>query len=148
MAQYPTVTVADSYFGDHWNASIWFKKDTDDKNKALIHATRLVDALNYKGVKNDSAQTLEFPRGSDTTVPDDIIHATCEVALALVDGRNLETEHFNMSRTSANVAGVHVRHDPEILNVAFLHNIPSMVAWSLLMPYLRDRRVFRFDRVD
>jgi hypothetical protein len=96
----------------------------------------------------NAQQALEFPRGNDTEVPEDIRRACYEIAYSLLDGadpqaalENLQaTIHgFGETRTSYERAQVPQEH---IVNM-----IPSAVAYNLLKPYLRDERCVRTQRV-
>jgi len=44
-----------------------------------------METRRYSGSKTDELQTLEFPRNGDTTVPQRVISAQCEVCI-LIDG--------------------------------------------------------------
>ena len=56
-------------------AGVWEDATDEEKKAALIEATRIMERLNWAGSKADEDQDLQFPRGDDTTVPDDIQHA-------------------------------------------------------------------------
>ncbi len=94
------------------------------------------------------AQTTEFPRGSDTEVPEAIRRATYEIAHALLDGRDPEQEMEAMgikSHRYANVATEYRRDNVPIEHL--MHGVVSYHAWSLLRPFLRDDEVVRLNRV-
>ena len=83
-------------------------------------------------------QLLEFPRNGKNQVPQDIIAACCECALAFLDGVDPEIEMQNLNRTSQGFASARETYDPSVINMAFRHGIPSLVAWVFLLPYLQD----------
>lgn len=113
---YGTLTGANTYFEQRLHSDSWNNSAATDRPKALQEATRLIDNLNYKGVKHalwsimysqvspydiligtdapsrdekitaDATQALEFPRGQDTVVPTPIEWACYETALALLEG--------------------------------------------------------------
>jgi hypothetical protein len=82
---YITMAEAVAYFGGRLRTEPWDFAETADREKALIHATRLLEALPWAGEKSDADQALAFPRGEDDTVPQPIKDAQAELALALLD---------------------------------------------------------------
>lgn len=93
---YVTVAEADTYFDERLHPSIatWTGEDTDDKERALITATRRLDQEDWQGVRVDTAQALDWPRYWATdedgeeyesdTIPQPVKDATCELALRLL----------------------------------------------------------------
>jgi len=87
---YIGTTDADTYFADRLNSDLW---TGDDKDKALIQATQIIDNSNYLGSKISTTQALKFPRydlyddgialASDET-PQRVLDATCELAIYLL----------------------------------------------------------------
>lgn len=86
---YRTLTDADEFFGSQINAEDWTDAEPLDKEKVLLAATRAIDLLKFKGVKNpvftaqqnstetltaeqiaieDAKQKLQFPRDGQATV--------------------------------------------------------------------------------
>lgn len=99
---YIDVTDADTYFDDAIHASAWEDSTSDIKAKALVTATRMMDRQDWNGTKYQDAptQVLDWPRSglfdsegnalSETVVPQEILDATCELALALVQNSGLQ----------------------------------------------------------
>jgi hypothetical protein len=52
MAYYGTLSEANAYFDNRLHSESWSDSAPADRPKALTEATRLIDSLNYKGVKN------------------------------------------------------------------------------------------------
>ena len=52
MAYYGTVAAADTYFNNRLHSEGWSASAVLDRPKALTEAARIVDSLNYKGVKH------------------------------------------------------------------------------------------------
>jgi hypothetical protein len=100
---YVTVAEADAYFENRLDVAAWNSADDENKSKALITATGLLDELSWTGVVEDSSQSLAFPRvGSyfdpkigysvsfdEGTVPDRIVKATYELAYHLLNNDGL-----------------------------------------------------------
>jgi hypothetical protein len=159
---YADIPTAQAYFDGRLNTQAWDMATPEDQGKSLIQATRAIDRLNFTGLRSydnnqrlaginedgtlfgsiillpEGGQPLEFPRNGDTTVPSDVIAACCECALALLDGVDTELEMQNANRTHQGFASVRETYDPRVVNMAFRHGIPSMIAWNLLLPYLQD----------
>jgi len=168
MTYYGTINGASDYFAGRLFSPVWTESEVADRPLALQAATRLIDALNFKGYRaavytlllaNSSAtnaqvreaeasQGLEFPRDTDTEVPTDIERACYEIAYSLLDGRDPDLELESLAVTSqryASVATVYNRDMQPIEHV--VHRIPSAAAWQLLKPFLRDCNEIKLSRV-
>ncbi|NJL71454.1 MAG: hypothetical protein HC888_07460 [Candidatus Competibacteraceae bacterium] len=110
-------------------------------------ATRRIDRLRFAGCRADSEQENEFPRGSDTVVPDDIKIACCEIAYALLDGQNPEVDINDLAVSSQGFHGVRNAFEREYHLAHIANGIPSAFAWSYLRPYLRDVSEVKISRV-
>jgi hypothetical protein len=99
---YVTLAEADAYFLRRLRSDAWDAASRRDKQKALISATRDLDALRYREEKDEIAfddgqptkpvQPLAFPRtytldgNGAAYVPQEVKDAQCEQALALLAG--------------------------------------------------------------
>lgn len=93
---YASVVDGDAYHDGHLYATAWTAATTENKEKALVFATRLLDAeFRFKGVKASTTQALQWPRaecrdpdGADDlasdAVPSAVVQATCEMARELL----------------------------------------------------------------
>lgn len=144
---YGSLLDAESYFGTRLNADAWLNADQVDQNKALLTATRLIERLNFNGTKTDPAQVLEFPRGGDQTVPQDILIACYEIALALLDGVDPDMEIDILDATSFGIGSARLTRDPNRVVDSIVSGIPSKIAWNYLRPYLRDSRSVRLSKI-
>lgn len=147
MAKYVEVAEAIIYFSERLNTQAWDNAESGDQVKALATATRYIDRLNFAGEKTDPDQENQFPRGGDTEVPEDIKAATCEIALALLDGVDIEVERNNLDMVSQGFGNVRSTYERNTKPAHILAGIPSIVAWNLLLPYLPDSRLVRVTRV-
>jgi hypothetical protein len=160
-ASYVSVEYAEDYFEFRLNSSAWDDASADDRCKALVSATRCIDRLNFAGLRTSDynrllpiefripiprdldpsslpAQNLEFPRNGATTIAQDIMDATCEIALALLDGIDPELEMQGLGTLSQRFSSAGTSFDPAQARMAFRHGIPSFRGWNLLFPYLAD----------
>jgi hypothetical protein len=140
MTPYADVAAGDEYFASRVGSDAWDDSEDSDKIKALGHATRIIDALNILGQKAEADQDNQFPRYGQTDVPVEIINATCEIALALLDGINPELELENLSHTQTGYANVKSTFNRDQLPEHTLAGVPSVTAWRLLKPWLPDNR--------
>lgn len=129
---------AQLYFDGRVGSECWDSSDSTERLKALKHATRIIDRLNFVGCKADANQELQFPRNGDTVVPQAIKHAVCEIALALLDGVNPELEFENINMVSQGYGAVRSTFDRSVKPAHILAGVPSFTAWTYLKPYLRD----------
>lgn len=165
---YGTVQEATEYFDGQLHKRAWYQAKVSDRPKALATATMLIDTLNFKGRKRtvcellesnphatdaeiraaESAQILEFPRGTDTEVPIDIRIACYEIAHSLLDGKDPELELENLGVSSQGYESVRTTFNRAQLPIEHLINsIPSAIAWRKLRPFLRDGDALKLSRV-
>jgi hypothetical protein len=104
---YADVVDGDAYHDGHLYAAAWTGATNDDKEKALVFATRLIDSqFQFNGWKAHDEQALQWPRercqdpdkglpitvlllasGSyveSNVVPKNVVDATCEMARELL----------------------------------------------------------------
>jgi hypothetical protein len=112
---------ADAYFGERLFIRPWENALDTEKDKALIMATSLISRLSI----------ISF-----TVTPQDLKNAVCELALALLDGRNPEMEFENLSLLTSQYSSVRSTYDRSIPQEHIQAGIPSYLAWKLIRPYL------------
>jgi hypothetical protein len=97
---YANAADGDAYHDGHLYASAWTAATNANKEKALVMATRLIDAeFQFDGAKKKETQALQWPRTechdpdadgwaggtvADTVVPKPVSDATCELARELI----------------------------------------------------------------
>jgi hypothetical protein len=59
---YATVAEADSYFEDRLDAAAWSLASEEQREKALVTATTVIDTMRWLGYVTDDEQRLAFPR--------------------------------------------------------------------------------------
>lgn len=102
---YVSLEEADSYLAERMGGGDWPNFDETDRISALVTASRLLGALNWKGVVENAGQTLKFPRrglyrNRDTRqleefppgIPTVIKEATIELALHLIRNPNVQDQ--------------------------------------------------------
>ena len=162
---YADVADADAYFEGHLYASAWTAATEENKTKALVFATRLIDAqMQFNGTRASDAQALQWPRrecpdpdaaGSVTTliwwrldsnvasdvVPAGVVNATCEMAreLLILDRTAAPTgEGIQSERTSqynSTSAGASSSSSSKTYSKADTRPILSHVAQSMLVKF-------------
>ena len=169
---YGTLSEANEYFDSRLHEEAWYDSAASDRPKALLKATQLIDALNFKGYKAtvfdimydenwtlldpdesdireaEAEQDLEFPRGEDTVVPPQIMLACWEIAHALLDDvdPDLEVENLGVvSQGYASVRTTYARAQAQVEHI--MHGIPSATAWRYIKPFLRDADSIKLSRV-
>jgi hypothetical protein len=97
---YASAADGDAFHEGHLYASAWTAATSPDKEKALVMATRLIDAeYQFDGVRANDGQALQWPREdcrdpdadsrdggavADNAVPKGVVEATCEMARELL----------------------------------------------------------------
>lgn len=147
MADYATLSEANAYFATRLHSGLWTETPPADRNAALADATRRIDRLNFAGEKAVDTQELQFPRGTDSSVPGDIKIACYEIAFALLDGVDPERETQDLGVVSQGYSSVRTTYDRSLVQEHFANGIPSIMAWRYLTPFLRDNRSVLLSRV-
>jgi len=144
---YGTLNSADLYFDNRLDSSCWENATVKDRQTSLIQATRAIERLNFEGFKNNSLQTLQFPRNDDTDIPVEIEYATYEIAIKLLEGvdTDIETRTFGVLKEA--YSGVSTTYDSDYVNIHIRAGIPSIIAWEYLLPFLRDPTRILLSRV-
>ena len=108
---YISLADAETYFEGRLHADNWDTAATGDKNKALVHAARMIDRyVRFIGWKTEDTQAMEWPRAGiyydgskywsdvsyqiewevysvdDDSIPKELKYAQCEMALTLLAG--------------------------------------------------------------
>ena len=93
---YISLADADTYFEGRVDTDAWDAAETDEQNRTLVTATNRLEQQDFHGTPTDSDQRLKWPRSGLTdmdsrsygqdVIPEPVEEATCELALALVNG--------------------------------------------------------------
>lgn len=113
---YADLSTADLYLDAALHADNWRAADVDSQARALVTATRVLDRQRWKGEKVVADQPLSFPRTDMAITPEpllraaddiplDIINASIELALALVDGLEVQNNQTTNERIRSMSAG-------------------------------------------
>ena len=94
---YVTLAEANSYFETVPDSSTWTNKTDDQKNRALIDATRQIDTLVFYGDRCDNGQALKFPRNNHEV---DDVELACTAIL-----NNIKYAQYELARALANDTG-------------------------------------------
>ena len=141
-----TISQAQTYFDGRMFTQSWDRASSTDQGKAITHATRIVNNLQYHGIKTDPNQDDEFPRDSKP-IPQDVLDAIAEIALSLLDGIDPEREREAFNVTSTNYSGVKATYSRDFGQLAISAGVPSRAAWDLLQKYLIDPSAVKIVRV-
>ena len=91
---YVTLAEANSYFETVPDSSTWTNKTDDQKNRALISATREIDNLVFYGDRCDEDQALKFPR---TNYQVDRVELSCSTIPLILNMHSMNwLEHWQM----------------------------------------------------
>lgn len=132
MPAYGTIIQANGYFSGRLFTEPWSNADEPTKQKALDHATRMIDRQTFRGRKTDLVQLNQFPRDGETVIPPAIAEACFEEAIALLDRGNSSRRKLQQSGViHANMADV-----TEIYAPGSGRGLVSQDARELLRPWL------------
>ena len=145
MSNYQTATQVDTYFSTRVGSFAWDDAVDADKNKAVAHATWIIDQLEYKGEKSVSTQVNKFPRNGNST-PQAILNAHSEICNALIDGVDIEKEFIGMGGMSSTYANVKFVKQQDSFQEHIRLGIPSISAYRLLAPYMLGHKNIKLNR--
>ena len=142
---YVTLAEANTYFETVPDSSTWDDKTVDQKNRALIAATRWIDSFMFFGDRCDQGQALKFPRNnyqvddvelSCTTIPVNIKYAQYELARALANDTDAMTGNVgtNGNITEAKLGDLAVKYNTSTQGTGSVNNIMDVYPW--LQSYL------------
>lgn len=99
---YITQAAATAYLADRLDIAAWTAATSAEKDAALIMATTRLDTEDYIGSRVFISQRLRWPRYGATdpdgllydhlTIPNTMLQATCELALAIIGQPSLMTD--------------------------------------------------------
>lgn len=148
MADYITRAEGDTYFSNRLNTDVWDDAVDGDQNAAINESTLAIDRLNFIGNKEVATQVNQFPRGSDTVVPQDIKDACAEEAIRRLDGVSEEEEYEGLRIQKNQYADVNINEDVGMVPRHIIAGIMSIKAWRLLLPFIRDPHSMALSRVN
>jgi len=142
---YVTLTEANDYFETVPDSSTWVNKSEDQKNRALIAATRWIDSFVFFGDRCDSGQALKFPRNNYqvdgvelacSTVPRNIKYAQFELARALANdtGAITGTTGKEGNFSEVKLGELEVKYNTNSQGTGSTNNILDVYPW--LQSYL------------
>jgi len=142
---YVTLAEANTYFETVPDSSTWTNKTDDQKNRALIAATRWIDSFVFYGDRCDTGQALKFPRNNYqvddvelacTAVPNDIKYAQYELARALANdtGAITGTTGKDGNFSEVKLGDIEVKYNTDSQGTGSINNILDVYPW--LQSYL------------
>ena len=155
IISYITISDADDYFDTNkLDSDAWTGANENDKAKALVQATMIIDRLQYQGTKYDPLNQInEFPRNftvdghGSPFIPDDISIACAEIAFSLLDGVNPEEEIKNIYANARTYVNTKIQYERAYIPEYYQAGVPSAVAWHHLLPYLSRSKTININRI-
>lgn len=145
---YVTLAEANAYFETTPDDSTWTDKTDDQKNRALISATRFIDDFEFYGKRCTTTQALKWPRkeykvdGVElkcTFVPDEVKVGTFELARALANNPTALTGSKGTDGTYEEVklGDLEVKYNTTSQNPGMVNTILDVFPWvaSYIGPY-------------
>ena len=142
---YVTLAEANTYFEPAPDSTTWDDKTVDQKNRALIAATRWIDSFVFFGDRCDQNQALKFPRNNYkidnveltcSSIPNNIKYAQYELARALANDTDAMTGNVgtNGNIAEAKLGDLEVKYNLASQGVGSVNNIMDVYPW--LQSYL------------
>lgn len=112
---YITLANANTYMGATLQAAVWSALADATKEAALITAARMIDRQAWQGTKTGDPQVMAWPRSGlvdkdgaevpSNTVPQQVVDAQCELALALAQDASIQSNSSNTQNIKRVQAG-------------------------------------------
>ena len=145
---YVTLASANTYFETVPDSTTWTNKTDDQKNRALISATRWIDGLSFYGDRCATTQALKWPRNnytvdtielSCTIIPEAIKTATYELARALANDTDAITGTTGTTGIydEVELGDLRVKYNKTSQTSGVINNVFDVYPWlqSYLAPY-------------
>ena len=145
---YVTLADADAYFETTPDSTNWDDKTNDQKNRALISATRWIDALSFYGDRCSETQALKWPREdykvdgielACTLIPVGIEIATYELARALANDTDAITGNTGTTGIydEVELGELKVKYNKTSQTSGVINNVFDVYPWlqTYLGPY-------------
>lgn len=145
---YVTLAAANTYFETVPDSSTWTSKTDDQKNRALISATRWIDGLSFYGDRCTTTQALKWPREDYTVddidlactlIPEPIKTATYELARALANDTDAITGTTGTTGIydQVELGELKVKYNKTSQTSGVINNVFDVYPWlqSYLGPY-------------
>lgn len=145
---YVTLAAANSYFETVPESGTWTDKTDDQKNRALISATRWIDSLSFYGDRCTTTQALKWPREdyevdgvalTCSAIPQEIKIATYELARALANDTDSITSSTGTTGLydQVELGELKVKYSKTSQAVGLVTNVFDVYPWlqSYLGPY-------------
>ena len=137
---YVTLAEANTYFETVPDSTTWTNKTDDQKNRALISATRWIDGLNFYGDRFDESQALKWPRNNYhvddvelacTSIPANIKYAQYELARALANETDAITGNKGTDGVYEEVklGDMEVKYNTSSQGVGTINNVFDVYPW-------------------
>lgn len=147
MSNYASIVQADAILAVRLGVELWDAATDTMKTAGLTEATEAINNLAFIGEKADETQVNEFPRGTDTDVPDAIITACAYEAFARVDRIDAEEEIRALSEVGGGIGKIRHSSRETPASAHILAGIMSVRAWRLLLPFINKRVKLNLIRV-
>lgn len=145
---YVTLAEANTYFETVPDSTNWDSKTDDQKNRAIISATRWIDALSFYGDRCTEIQALKWPREdyevdgialACTLIPEALKIATYELARALANDTDAITGSTGTTGLydEVKLGDLQVKYKESSMTPGVVNNVFDVYPWlqSYLGPY-------------
>jgi hypothetical protein len=127
-----------------WLIMYEYNSSTEKEEKILVDPPTRDEVI-----VADETQELEFPRGKDTVVPNEIEWSCYETALALLEGFDPEDAIDRLNVIRQAYSAVRTTYDNSSAAMEYLvYGIPTARVWRWLKNYLTDSKIIRRSRAD
>jgi hypothetical protein len=135
---------ADTYLEYSLKKRVW--NNFQEQMSALVSATRIIMNLPLKQATLTEL-TDYLNEVENSTIPEAIKEACIEIALALADGIDPEMEYRQLTKTTQGYGPLRQTKDTTMVEQYLAVGVPSLAAWTRLIPYLNIADIVVLERV-
>lgn len=143
---YADIYFADEYFRYRLGTLAWDNASENEKMSALQMAADSIDTLALKGEATNADQVRRFPRDGEFDVPTNVKKACVLIALEFLKGVDPEEEYELLTRENLQYGTIREQRNTNFMAPHKVAGIPSLQAFQLLTPYLRDEHGVKLER--
>lgn len=145
---YADLIFAEDYLEFRMDTRLWDAANENTRLSAMQMASDDIDNLPLRGQQRSATQIRRFPRdyAPDDQIPENVQKACVELALAYIKGVDSHEEYSLLTRREMVYATIREQRETKFMEPHIVAGIPSLRAFNLMVPFMRDEHDARLVR--